>query len=357
MKSEETVKFLAQLVHRGLLDGAAAQRALATPDAREYLIAHGVLTAAQWDEWLDTNAGTRPKLARYELLEELGEGGEARVFRARDRTTDEVVALKVLKSELSNRPAVVRRFIAEAKLLIDLECPNIVKGRRVAREGDVFFCAMELIDGESLQERLDHDGPLSEDDALDVVRQVANALAYLHERNCVHRDVKPGNLMRDRGGRVALIDLGFAIRGDDEVDSETTAGTAHYVSPEQARGHGDLDVRADIYSLGATLYHLLTGSLPFSGETSEEIVAKQVLEALSGEEIRSMDLSPQAHYLIEKMMAKDKGIRFQDPRELAREVDGILQQRAYERSVEASRPRLGTRRARPNSGARRRKRR
>ena len=118
-------------------------------------------------------------------------------------------------------------------------------------------------------------------------------------------------------------------------------------SPEQARGSGRLDVRADIYSLGATLYHLTTGSLPFEGRTSEEVLAKQVLESLSGERIRALDLSPQLHFFLEKMMAKEPEMRFQDPEQLRREVEAFLLQRRQQRELEerqAPRPRLGDRR-------------
>jgi serine/threonine-protein kinase len=123
----------------------------------------------------------------------------------------------------------------------------------------------------------------------------------------------------------------------------------HYIAPELARGDGALDVRADIYALGATLYHLVTGSLPFEGRTSEEVLAKQVLESLSGERIRALKLSPQLHYFLEKMMAKDPALRFQDPSHLAREVEAFLQQRQHQREMEElqnrQRPKLGDARA------------
>lgn len=358
MNRSESVKFFAQLVHRGLLDAATAQSVLGADDPVSALIDSGAVTAAQWEEWVATDAGARPKLTRYELGDLLGEGGEARVFRAEDRQTGEVVALKILRAELAKDANVVRRFVAEAKLLIELQSPHIVRGVRVAREGQTYFFAMEVVDGQNLQERLDDEGALDEDLALDVVRQAAEALAALHDRALVHRDIKPGNLMLDESGVVRLIDLGFAIAGGGGADeAETTAGTVHYIAPEQARGQSGLDVRADIYALGATLYHLLTGSLPFSGETGEEVMAKQVLEALSGEEIRSKDLSPQAHYLIEKMMAKEVEIRFQDPRDLAAEVDAVLQQRRSEQERQQDRPTLGRRRADRERSSRRRRRR
>jgi serine/threonine-protein kinase len=157
----------------------------------------------------------------------------------------------------------------------------------------------------------------------------------LHGHGLVHRDVKQGNILWDADTeRAVLIDLGFAARKDDaQVSSavsrdETTVGTVHYISPEQARGAGELDVRADIYSLGATLYHLVTGSLPFEGGSGEEVVAKQVLQELSSDKFRALQLSPQIHYFIEKMMAKEKEIRFQTPQQLATEVAAHLASRA-----------------------------
>jgi len=251
--------------------------------------------------------------------------------------------LKVLLPPLCKDTTAVEKFIRESKLLIDLDCEHIVKGYRVARERDVFFCAMELIEGRCLQDDLDEDNPLDEILALKVVTQVAKALSYLHGRNLVHRDIKPGNIML-AGDRAVLIDLGFAVesapaKGEQETSAATTAattaGTAHYISPEQARGQQDLDVRADIYSLGATLYHLVTGSLPFGEGSSDEVMARQVLDSLSGGRIRALCLARQTHFFIEKMMAKDKEIRFQDPEHLAREVQSYLDQVERERLLEA----------------------
>ena len=358
MKPSEIVKLLAHLVHRGLLDADQVLHALAAPDPVRQLIDSGVVSTEQWQSWVDTNAGTRPKLTRYELGDLCGEGGEARVFRAIDRRSDTAVALKVLRPELAADQAVVRRFIAESKLLIELENRHIVKGLRVAREGATIFSVLELLDGVSLQDRLAADGPLDEDTTLSIVGQVATGLAYLHAQGLVHRDIKPGNIMLVENGRAVMIDLGFALRENDAGDSEMTAGTVHYISPEQARGQSGLDVRADIYSLGATTYHLLTGSLPFSGESGEEVLAKQVREALSGEEIRAMGLSPQVHYLIEKMMAKEKEIRFQDPAALAAEVAGVLEQRRREAELnQPPAPRRSVERGRGDGRVRSRRRR
>jgi serine/threonine-protein kinase len=335
MSRDSDPAFFALLVHRGLLPRDVVARAFASGKPKEFLLQSGAVSAAQWDEWVRTEGGVRPELSRYELGELLGEGGTARVFRAKDRSTGQAVALKILRRSLCKDSTALHRFVQESKLLIDLDCPHIVKGYRVAREGEVFFCAMELVDGECLLERVGR-APLDEDTALRVVEQIAGALAYLRGRSLVHRDIKPGNILLTGQGRAVLIDLGFAVSaGTADGDEGTTAGTVAYISPEQARGQAALDVRADIYSLGATLYHLVTGSLPFEGGSGEEIMAKQVLEALSGGAIRERGLSPQLHYFIEKMMAKEKEIRFQDPGQLAAEIRAHLQRLEREREAEA----------------------
>lgn len=343
MTEATDMRFLALLVHRGLLDAESVKRALARGgDVVANLVAGGSVTAQQWATWVRTEAGLRPELTRYELQGPLGQGGTARVWRALDRKDGVVVALKVLLPELARDPKAVDRFVREARLLIELSSPHLVHGYRVAREGETVYCAMELIEGRCLQDDLNEGRRLPETDALRVVAQIARALTVLHARGLVHRDVKPGNVMVDTDGRAVLIDLGFALEasatGGAAATADTTAGTAAYISPEQARGQDGLDVRADIYSLGATLYHLVTGSLPFEGRTSEELVARQVLDSLSGEAIRRLGLSPQLHWFIEKMMAKDKDHRFQSPQDLAAEIEARLDQAARERELEQEPP-------------------
>ncbi len=360
-------KLLALLVHRGAVPASVAHEALASGDPGPFLVDRGVCDAATWTQWLASEGGTRPQLTRYELGELIGEGGVGRVFTAKDKTDGSEVALKVLKPELASEPAQTERFVREARLLMSLEDPHVVKGLRVAKEGETIFFAMERLPGRCLQDALADDafglpvegggGRLDEEAALQVVVDVAGALRALHAQGLVHRDVKPGNVIwsPERGG--VLIDLGFALQGEAGAGGETTAGTVHYIAPEQARGDGKLDVRADIYALGATLYHLVTGSLPFEGKTSEEVLAKQVLESLSGERIRALGLSPQLRYFLEKMMAKDVDMRFQSPQQLIEEVEASLAQRRHQRNVEqqqSARTRLGQRRRDPRSPRRRR---
>jgi eukaryotic-like serine/threonine-protein kinase len=341
-------KLLAMLVHRGLVSPTVAHGALASGAPGSWLVQHGHCTPAQWEQWLRTEAGSRPELRRYEVRELLGEGGVGRVFAAVDRAEgNKEVALKVLRAELAADPMQAERFVHEARLLMELSHPHLVKGLRVAKEGDTIFFAMERLPGRVLQDVLAEEERLDEESALQIVVEVAQALSVLHGRGLVHRDVKPGNVIWSEERGAVLIDLGFATGADRPESGDTTAGTVHYIAPEQARGSGQLDVRADIYSLGATLYHLVTGSLPFEGRTSEEVLAKQVLESLSGERIRALSLSPQLHYFLEKMMAKDPAMRFQDPLVLQREIEAFLVQRRQQRELEQrqqrERPRLGGR--------------
>jgi serine/threonine-protein kinase len=345
------------LVHRGIVPADVARRAIASAAPRRFLIEHGICSEAQWQQWQRTDGGTRPVLTRYDVGEELGEGGVGRVFAATDKVDGRRLALKVLRAELASDPVQAERFVREAKLLQDLAHPHLVKGYRVAREGETIFCAMELLPGRCLQAVLADHGRLDEEQALQVVLDVASALDALHARGLVHRDVKSGNVMWSPERGAVLIDLGFALGAAGGGGAggggggATTAGTVHYIAPEQARGSDQLDVRADIYALGATLYHLATGSLPFEGHSSEEVLAKQVLESLSGEHIRALQLSPQLHYFLEKMMQKEPGMRFQDPKQLQEEIRSYLQHRQHQLALEQREQqgprRLGTRRPDP----------
>jgi serine/threonine-protein kinase len=266
-----------------------------------------------------------PDMPGFELRAKIGEGGMSSVFKYYQKAADRTVAVKILKEELAGNKALSRSFLREAKTLIDLEHENIVKGYRAGTVQGRYVFIMEYVDGESLQELIARKMTFDEDSALYVVLQATKAMEYLLGRNILHRDIKPGNLLIDRKNTVKLIDLGLAttIGTDDELsDDDTTIGTAHYISPEQARGQKDLDVRSDIYSLGATLYQLVLGELPFTGETDQEVMAHQILDSLSSKALKSgRGISPHMHYFIEKMMVKDREIRYQNPAELIKDIE------------------------------------
>ncbi|MHC4934574.1 MAG: serine/threonine protein kinase, partial [Planctomycetota bacterium] len=214
-------------------------------------------------------------------------------------------------------------FLRESKLLEKLECPGIVKGYEIRRDAGYIFCAMEHVDGATIEERLEADGPYEERMALYITREVAKALSYLDSRGVVHRDLKPGNILQTESNEIKLIDLGLVmLRGGMKEDSDPglTVGTVEYLSPEQARGLKEIDIRSDIYSLGVTLFQMVVGEVPFQGEDGAEVIKKQVLDALESPVLKSRKVSPYLHYLIQRMMAKSPADRFQHPDEIVEEI-------------------------------------
>lgn len=261
----------------------------------------------------------------FALDRELGTGGMSTVFGGRmredadagaDRNGHEIeIALKVVHPERAIQPETVAQFEYEADLLIDFDHCNIVRGFKrgsfleanaVAGQPALHFVAMQLVDGPTLQQRVDALGALPELDVIATARDIAAALAYLEAQQVVHRDLKPGNFMLDEPtGRTMLIDLGFAVRPDrDAPPAIATSGTPQYMSPEQCRGQLDIDGRADLYSLGASMYHLLTGRLPFSGKTSDDVLEQQVTQGVNPEPLRERDVRPDTQALLFRMMAK-----------------------------------------------------
>ncbi|HEX9793539.1 MAG TPA: serine/threonine-protein kinase [Planctomycetota bacterium] len=318
-------EFLALLVHRGYLtrdDALGILRSAAEAGLEAALGAATGWDAAKRAYMRRTKGLSEPEIPGYRTEAQLGVGGTSEVFAARRLQDNRKVALKILRPKLALDPPAVRRFLEEAKLLQRLEHAAIVRGRRIFKFMGTYVLEMDFVKGRTLEEVLADGETFDEDAALSIIVQVARALDHMRAEGVVHRDLKPGNLMVDEKGEVRLIDLGFAGPGmSGRVDAETTLGTPAYLSPEQARGDASLDSRADIYSLGATLYHLVVGRLPFEGADDAEIMRKQVLEGLNGAALKGGGISPSLHYFIEKMMAKDRDVRYSTPAELAEDVE------------------------------------
>lgn len=273
-------------------------------------------------------ADPREPVPGYQIIGKLGTGGTSTVFLAVDvKNAGRKVALKILHPSKAADSRALQRFERESELLVSLDHPNLVKGHAHGRHGPLFFLAMEFLEGESVLDILEREGGLSEARSLEITLETAEILAYLQSRGIVHCDIKPGNIMILKDGRLKLLDLGFAkpIAGSGAPDSETTSGTVQYMSPEQAQGAGDIDARADIYSLGASLYHMVMGHVPFSGGDSVEVMAKQVMEALNSAEIKNRRISKHLHYFIERMMTKDKNLRYQSPNELIEDIKAQIE--------------------------------
>jgi eukaryotic-like serine/threonine-protein kinase len=271
------------------------------------------------------------RIPLYDVHKVIGQGGMATVFLATHREEKRRCALKVLFPCHATNEKFVQRFLREGRLLKEFECENIAKGfeyGKVGKTDPLYFMAMEYIDGPSIQDLLDKEGRFDQQKAIYIITEAARGLAYMQERGVVHRDVKPDNIMWCNDGRVVLVDLGFAtsIRPDlaGQYEDET-CGTVQYISPEQAKGQADLDIRADIYSLGATLYHMIVGELPFSGKDSMEVMAKQVMENLQFNKVKGAKISVHMHYFIEKMMSKDRDFRYQSAREVVEDITEVIE--------------------------------
>jgi serine/threonine-protein kinase len=320
--------FLVQLVHRGFLPREQAQ--LVMEAAAEVPFDDALAAVTDWDDsrvayLRQTDAMSKPEIPGFKMEGLLGTGATAEVFAAQRLKDFKRVALKILRPNLAVDKIAAGRFIQEAKLLKDLEVPGVVRGYRAFRFMGTIILEMERVPGRTLEDLLAEGKRFPEREALSIVVQVAEALEGMRACGVVHRDLKPGNLMIDKNGKVCLIDLGFAGEGMEGTHGEgTTLGTAAYLAPEQARGEESLDGRADIYSLGATLYHLVIGELPFSGEDDQEMVRAQVLESLKGSALKGLGISPMLHFFIEKMMAKDREVRYATPTELVEDIQAHL---------------------------------
>jgi serine/threonine-protein kinase len=250
----------------------------------------------------------------FEILEPLGAGGMGRVFRARDLALDRVVALKMLAPEISHDDAFVQRFQREARAVARLNHPNIVQIYAVGSVEGVHYLSMEYLDGRSLGHYL-KTGHWPEREAVLIARQVCQALRVAHAAGLVHRDIKPDNLILTRQGEIKVVDLGIAKRVDEDqsmTQSGSAVGTPHYIAPEQVQGRRDIDGRADIYSLGATLYHLVTGHTPFKGTSGAHVMSMHLFAPLPDPRDFEPGLSEGICRVLRRMMAKERDERYPD---------------------------------------------
>jgi serine/threonine-protein kinase len=268
--------------------------------------------------------GVRPRLGNFEILSKIGEGGMGAVYKARQLSLDRTVALKVLPPHLARDQGYLRRFIREAKTAGRLSHPHIITTLDVGESDGFHFIAMELVEGSTVRDMIRKYGKIPEAATIEIVAQIAAGLAYAARFNIIHRDIKPSNIIVAHDGKAKLCDLGLAkqLFGDDVSVTESGAavGTPNYMSPEQAQGKSDTDARSDIYSLGATLYHMLTGRPPFEGETTFEILRQQIWDPVSPKAVNP-ELSKDVCALAHKMMARDRKERYQTAAELLTDLN------------------------------------
>jgi serine/threonine protein kinase len=295
------------------------------------LVRDGVLTHFQAGLFL-LGRTTGFTVGKYRILERLGIGGMGSVFLCEDRALRRRVAVKVLPPRIAKDPAALARFHREAQVVGVLDHANIVHALDFCQDDNLYYLVMEFIDGVSLQEIVDKTGPMDPARAAHYVRQTAEGLQHAHEAGLVHRDIKPGNILVDRGGTVKILDLGLARFTDSRNEAITTRfddqsimGTADYLAPEQAVSLSDVDIRADIYSLGMTFYFLLAGRPPFKdGTVAQKLVSHQMHEPTPIRELRP-EVSEELAAVLAKMTAKEPARRYQTPGEAAQALAPFTQ--------------------------------
>lgn len=274
-----------------------------------------------------TKEGAAEQIPGYKILGKLGAGAMAIVYKARQISLDRTVAIKILPRRFSENPDYVKRFYKEGKAAAKLNHNNIVGAYDVGEAGGYHYFVMEYVEGKTLYEDLAKGKIFTEQEAVAIIMQVASALAHAHAKGLIHRDVKPKNIMINSAGIVKLADLGLARDAADVELAKSEAGkafgTPYYISPEQIRGEIDIDGRCDIYSLGATFYHMVTGRVPFEATTPAEVMRKHLKEPIIPPDHINTALSAGCSEVIEMMLEKNKHDRYASAEELMTDLEAV----------------------------------
>lgn len=262
---------------------------------------------------------------RYEIIKEVGSGGMANVYLAKCRVLKRNVAIKVLKAEFANDKEFLSRFNKEAQAAAVINSPNIVNVYDVGHEGDIHYIVMEYVEGRTLKEYIDENGMLSWQQTVEYAMQICSALDKAHKLGIVHRDIKPQNIILTNDGVLKVTDFGIARASTAETVNvgESTMGSVHYFSPEQARG-GFTDEKSDIYSLGIVMYELVTGRLPFNGDTPIAIAIKHIQEQPVSPKEYNISIPMSVENVILKAMSKEQGRRYQKAEEMLIDLNACI---------------------------------
>jgi serine/threonine protein kinase len=263
---------------------------------------------------------------RYKVIEMIGGGGMANVYLARDIILDRDVALKVLRMDFAEEEEFIRRFQREAQSATSLVHPNIVNIYDVGEENNIFYIVMEYVDGMTLKQYILQHSPIPVEKVLDIMSQLTSAIAHAHRNSIIHRDIKPQNILIDHNGLVKITDFGIAMALSATSITQTNSflGSVHYISPEQARG-GVATKKSDIYSLGIVMYELLTGSLPFSGETAISIALKHLQSNTPSLREKYPDIPQSVENIVLKATCKDPFYRYNSVEEMEEDIRTALE--------------------------------
>ncbi|HRX85580.1 MAG TPA: serine/threonine-protein kinase [Phycisphaerae bacterium] len=325
----------------------------------EVLIEEGYLTKSQLSRIqhsADDDSMYRPaqQIPGFQILKKLGQGAMATVFQAKQISLDRIVAIKVLPRRMSENREFVDRFYREGRAAARLNHPNIVQAIDVGEAGGYHYFVMEFIDGCTVYDKISDGRPMPEEEAVRIALGTAKALEHAHARGFIHRDVKPKNVMLTKDNVVKLADMGLAREVSDykiaELEAGRAYGTPYYISPEQIRGEINIDFRADIYSLGATFYHMLVGKVPFEGSTPSTVMHKHLKEPLVPPDHLNARLSSGVAEVVELMMAKKREDRYPSTKELIIDLEAIakgeaplMARKRYDQSLLEDLARSGTR--------------
>jgi len=338
-------------VEQGLCTDAELRRSLEELPSRrkvnpimlkDLMVSLGYVTKTQAERLKTTIKMSKAavhQIPGYKILGKLGAGAMAIVYKAKQLSLNRMVAIKVLPKRFSENAEYVERFYKEGQAAAKLNHNNIVQAFDVGEAGGYHYFVMEYVEGKTLYEDLAAGKVFGEDEALDIIIQVARALNHAHSCGLIHRDVKPKNIMINTAGVVKLADMGLARETADIEAAQTEAGkaygTPYYIAPEQIRGKIDIDGRADIYGLGATLYHIVTGRVPFMADDPANVMRKHLREQLIPPDHINTSLSAGISEVIEVMMAKRKEDRYSNVEELLADLkavrDGQAPLRAHKR--------------------------
>lgn len=321
----------------GKISQKAAGRKLEVTELAQHLVDSGLIT--QWHtEKLLAGKYKGFFLGKFKLQRHLGTGGMSSVYLARHKISDQLRAIKVLPRKKVSDKSYLDRFYLEARAAASLNHPNVVRIYDICNEANTHFMVMEYVEGEDLYEIVTKNGPLEFENAARYIAQAAEGLTHAHHRELVHRDIKPANLLRTPDGDIKILDLGLALVNQDDAESltvlynEKVMGTADYLSPEQAVNSHEVDLRADIYSLGCTLYFLLTGHPPFpKGTLAQRIAMHQTKEPANIRDSRP-DCPEALVEICQKMMKKSADERYQTCHEVKSVLLKLVRSGALERT-------------------------